>query len=501
MLREILATLKARPAATLVFAGAFALLGIVVGGLVNWNATSAKPALSCGGEYADSLQMGGPESRAAAPRPAEYTYLVRNSARYECPYFGPDGKLRRRIDHAKEHGTAFAYEVIGQDTYLLTNEHVAVWPEVTDARNRVVGVSDGCKRVEARLRIVHDERDEEELGQIPLKLVAADPRLDAAILKASQPLPVLPYKIGRSAALRQGNAVEVRGFPLGLLHAVNTGKVVNPYDHDVEQGWDHVDFVVDALLSEGNSGSPVLALSCATGKLELVGLYHAGYKEASALNVVVGIDQVREFMSKKRRIPRASTEGPSLSAVERRRVEQRLESGTLPIFYFGGLTLLVERADDSLRYHLYGRGFPMDDRRVAVIDDRPAAKGFGEVAGLLVRGETSWRAWSPKTLGEEDRDLLGRASDALRMHVMRVLEYRRLLDAGDSLEDRRQAREIRKTLERQMAPERELIGSLLDLIERLAPLAREATVAGVQGADASVPPPPPLRSETLPTSL
>src|SRR6185503_8080604 len=118
-------------------------------------------------------------------------------------------------------------------------------------------------------------------------------------------------------------------------------------DHDVEQGWDHVDFVVDALLSEGNSGSPVLALSCATGKLELVGLYHAGYKEASALNVVVGIDQLREFMAKKRRIPRASTEGPSLSAVERRRLEQRLDTGTLPLFYFGGLTILVEHADDN----------------------------------------------------------------------------------------------------------------------------------------------------------
>ena len=71
---------------------------------------------------------------------------------------------------------------------------------------------------------------------------------------------MLPYRIGKSAALRQGNAVEVRGFPLGLLHAVNTGKVVNPYDVDLEQGWDHVDFVIDALLSEGNSGSPVLAL-------------------------------------------------------------------------------------------------------------------------------------------------------------------------------------------------------------------------------------------------
>jgi hypothetical protein len=180
-------------------------------------------------------------------------------------------------------------------------------------------------------------------------------------------------------------------------------------------------------------------------------------------------------------------------------VEQRLETGTLPIFYFGGLTMLVERADGNLRYHLYGRGFPMDDRRVAVIEDRPVARGFGEVAVLLVRGEPGWRASSLKTLGEEDRDLLGRAIDALRMHVMRVLEYRRLLDGGDSLDERRQAREIRKTLERQVAPERELIGSLLDLIERLAP-AREGAVPGVQGADASVPPPPSLRAEPEPTT-
>ena len=500
MLREIFATLKARPAATLVFAGVFGVLGVVIGSIVNRNYTAAKPALSCDGEYADSLQMRESEHRLPTPKPAEYTYLVRNTARYECPYFGPDGKLRRRIDHAKEHGTAFAYEVVGQETYLLTNEHVAVWPEVTDTRNRVTGVSDGCKRVDARLRIVNDERDEEEVGHIPLKLVAADARLDAAILKAPQPLSVLPYRIGRSAAIRQGNAVEVRGFPLGLLHAVNTGKIVNPYDHDVEQGWDHVDFVVDALLSEGNSGSPVLALSCGTGKLELVGMYHAGYKEASALNVVIGIDQLRDFMTKKRRIPRASMDGPSLTAAERRRLEERLESGTLPIFHFGGLTVVVERVEENLRYHVYGRGFPMDDRRLAVLEDRPAAGRFGELAALLVRGDGAWRASSPKTLGEDDRDLLGRATDALRLHMLRILEYRRLIDRGDTLDDRRQAREIRKGLERQTMPERELTGSLLDLIERLAP-QRDTPVVASQVPDAAVPPPPTLSAEPMPTPL
>ena len=58
--------------------------------------------------------------------------MVRSSARYECPFFGPDGKLRRRRIAASELGTAFAYEVAGNETYLLTNEHVASWPEVTD---------------------------------------------------------------------------------------------------------------------------------------------------------------------------------------------------------------------------------------------------------------------------------------------------------------------------------------------------------------------------------
>ena len=126
-----------------------------------------------------------------------------------------------------------------------------------------------------------------------------------------------------------------------------------------------------------------------------------------------------------------------------------------------------------------------------------AAKGFGELGGLLVRGEGGWRASSLNTLGEEDRDLLARSADALRLHVLKVLEYRRLLDGGETLDERRQAREIRKGLERQMPPERELIGSLLDLIERLAP-RRDIPVLSSQGADAAVPPPPTLSAEPLP---
>src|SRR3954465_12518651 len=264
--------------------GALIVVGLAFD-VVTRSRLSATPETQCLGEYADTLQIQTPHTREIEQGPrGQYSYLVRSSARYECPFFGPDGKLRRRRIAASELGSAFAYEVAGGDTYLLTNEHVALWPEVTDGLHHVDGVPEGCKRVDDRLRIVRDERDDFEPGQIPLTRVAVEPLLDAAILKASQKLNVLPYKIGKSANLRQGDAIRARGFPLGVMQAVSDGRIVNAYDRDQEQGWDHVDFVMDALLSEGNSGSPVLAVSCATRELELIGMYHAGYKGHSALN-------------------------------------------------------------------------------------------------------------------------------------------------------------------------------------------------------------------------
>ena len=60
--------------------------------------------------------------------------------------------------------------------------------------------------------------------------------------------------------------------------------MLNPLTVDSERGWNHADFVVDALLNAGNSGSPVFAVSCRTSEPELVGIYHAGYTDAATLN-------------------------------------------------------------------------------------------------------------------------------------------------------------------------------------------------------------------------
>jgi serine protease Do len=481
---------------------------------------SATTAQQCQGEFADSLQLQSVRTRETEQgSKGQYSYLIRSTARYECPFFGPDGKLHRRRVQASELGTAFAYEVSGTETFLLTNEHVASWPEVTGGLHKVEGVPEGCKRVEEKLRIVRDERDDYEPGQIPLARVATDPLLDAAVLKAGQVLRALPYRIGKSASLRQGNAIRVRGFPLGVMQAVSDGRIVNPYDRDQEQGWDHVDFVVDALLSEGNSGSPVLAVSCATRELQLVGMYHAGYKGASALNVVVGIDQLAELMRRKRRMPRALTADVDggLGARDRARLIEALGKSTLPLFEFGITTIRAESHDGVLVYHVYGKQFPLDDRRSLVIEDRPEGDGgFGEVGRLFVPAPTSvpgggsassppsgatsasaggagspppWRAWPPSALGADERDLLTRAVDSIRLQVLRTLDYRRTLANAASAEERRRGRDLSRALTRDAVLARDLSSNLLDMTERLA--VGHDTPAPPAGAVAGSPPPPP----------
>src|SRR5262245_39278116 len=477
--------------------GALIVIGIIFD-LVTRSRLSATTALMCEGEYADTLQVQSIRTRDLEQGPrSQYSYLIRSTAKYECPFFGSDGKLRRRRVQASELGTAFAYEVSGGDTYLLTNEHVAVWPEVTDSLHRIEGVADGCKRVEDKLRIVRDERDDFDPGQIVLARVAVDPLLDAAILKATgQRLTVMPYKIGKSAGLRQGNAVAVRGFPLGVMQAVSSGKVVNPYDRDQEQGWDHVDFVVDALLSEGNSGSPVLAASCKSRELELVGVYHAGYKGHGALNVVVGIDQLAEFMKKKRRIPRAiAAEGspgaPGLT--ERGRVKDALAAGTLPLFDLGGLTMRVEVNDGVLLYHLYGRQFPLDDRRVVVIEDLLKTGAFGEPGRLWVLGPTGWREWPPSALGTDERELVARVVDTARLQVLHTLDYRRALANPGSAEERRRGREVSRSIARDAPLTRDLSTNLLETADRLASAGREASPSGAAASPPPAPSPLPAR--------
>ena len=316
----------------------------------------------CAGAYADDFAALSPAAREAEQKPQSqsWVYAIRTTATYECLSYSGDGNVRRVRRKALAHGTGFGYRQQNGETYILTNQHVAEWPAVTDDEHKVDDVPPGCKRISDAVRIVESERDTYDRDDIPLLRVVTDKSMDMTVLKAHALLPILPWKVGRSADLKERNVVDVRGFPLGAFKATNVGKVVSTYDHDDEKDWDHVDFVVDAQLSPGNSGSPVLGVSCRTGEFELVGVYHAGYAGNTPLNVVVAIDQVRDMMTTLKKSPRRERiEVSALDRKARTRLVSGLEGAIDPFFPFDGAVAVARaRTDGALIFEVMSPGLP-----------------------------------------------------------------------------------------------------------------------------------------------
>src|SRR5678815_493394 len=345
---------------------------------------SGKGGAYCSGAYADDFAALSPAAREAEQKPQSlsWVYAIRTTATYECLSYAGDGNVRRVRRKALAHGTGFGYRQQNGETYILTNQHVAEWPPVTDDEHKVDDVPPGCKRISDAVKIVESERDTYDRDDIPLQRVVTDKSMDMTVLKAHVLLPILPWKVGRSADLKERNVVDVRGFPLGAFKATNVGKVVSTYDHDDEKDWDHVDFVVDAQLSPGNSGSPVLGVSCRTGEFELVGVYHAGYAGNTPLNVVVAIDQVRDMMTTLKKSPRRDRTEVS-SALDRKartRLVTGLEGAIDPFFPFDGAVAVARaRADGALIFEVMSPSFPVRTTPALVLEDLPEgqAEGFG----------------------------------------------------------------------------------------------------------------------------
>ncbi len=458
------------------------------------------------GDYADELSALSPQARALdAKSRARYSYCVRNTATYECVSYGADGNLRRRRRVATLHGTAFGYKQVDGQTLLLTNQHVAEWPAVTDAEHDIDDVPAGCKKVGDSLKIVDDDKDDYEADDIALTRVVSDTQLDVAILRARVPLEVLPWRIGHSAALRERDVVEVKGFPLGVFAATNGGKVVSAYDHDSFRDWDHDDFVIDALLSPGNSGSPVLAVSTKTGEFELVGIYHAAYIRGSALNVVVGIDQVRDLMTTLKRNPRPRTdEIGALDGAARAAFVERIRTADPQYFPFGQLVVRAEvDGGGSIAYVVYSKAFPVDARPLLAIEDAPATEGagFGALGGVMFGGKLGLKRYERGDLDGDAQAQLVRIVEALRRNVVVELQYRDAVrDADASREASARASRLARTLARTLERQRELAQGATDLAERLSPrlgdkrselaeLRRRAPPAPAASPASAAPPP------------
>jgi serine protease Do len=337
----------------------------------------------CAGRYADSLAAMTAAARAREARPAaDYVYCLRATAVYEHVSYGRGGKLRRHYHTKVRHGTGFAYRQRGGEWLLATNHHVVAFPEVTGDGAELDGVPTGSRLVRAEVKLVTNEAEPDGPDQPRLSPVVEDEALDLAVLASRRPLRLMPYRLGRSADLRVGNAVLVRGFPLGAFPAANGGRVISVGQRDLERGWDHEDFAVDALLNLGSSGSPVLAVSCETGEPELVGIYHAGYRGAQGLNVVVALDGMRrvleDLVAPVRRAPER------VSAADPREARAALASGPL-IMPFGGRAVRVEREGDAVRFGVLDQAFPLSGRVEVSILDRgaPAAGRAAELREAL----------------------------------------------------------------------------------------------------------------------
>jgi serine protease Do len=421
-------------------------------------ATQPPPPL-CAGDYADAL----PAEKAAAILDAvkePFVFAVRNAATYEHVYYGHDGKLRRAYLRSVVHGTAFAYRIVNGETQLVTNEHVASQPDVTDDEHPVEGIPQGSKKVREQLKVVRDETDDYEPGHVALTKVLSDPQADIAVLKARKQLAVMPYRMGRSSALRPGNLVQVRGFPLGAFAALNTGKVLNPMTHDSERGWNHSDFMIDALLSSGNSGSPVFAVSCRTSEPELVGIYHAGYTDAAALNAVVAIDQLREELDALK-VPKRDPAGLSdVTAQDRDRLVKQLFSETTRslTFPFGGRSVVATLVDPQLlRFSILDEDYPLSTRETMALVDR-GQNGFGTLDAIAVPVDGQWTEAPAQALEGEVREHFDRLYEAMWRQVIGVVDYRARLTRGRASADAfADAQAARQRLRKRIAEQKEIL--------------------------------------------
>jgi len=467
----------------LTFVGLTAIVAPRVRAGAGGGASSGKGAY-CSGAFADDFAALSPAARDAEQKPQSqsWVYAIRTTATYECLSYAGDGNVRRVRRKALAHGTGFGYRQQNGETFILTNQHVAEWPPVTDDEHKVEDVPPGCKRVSDALKIVESERDTYDRDDIPLQRVVTDKSMDMAVLKAHALLPILPWKVGRSAELKERNVVDVRGFPLGAFKATNVGKVVSTYDHDDEKDWDHVDFVVDAQLSPGNSGSPVLAVSCRTGEFELVGVYHAGYAGNSPLNVVVAIDQVRDLMTTLKKTPRRDRgEVSSLDRKARTRLVTGLDGAIDPFFPLDGAVAVARpRSDGALVFQVMPQGFPVRSTPALVIEDLPEgpAEGYGEPGRVWFGGRFGLKAYPRGSLDADAEALVERVLDALRVNAGLALELHTA--QGLAARDREHYEHMGK-LERQLrraaGAQADLGTSLNDLVDRLSPKVGETTVS------------------------
>ncbi len=434
----------------------------------------------CAGDYSNDFAALSKSAAELTAKPESgFTYCVRVTATYECLSYAGDGNVKRAKRSITAHGTAFAYRKAGAETLLVTNQHVTEFPPVSDEEHPVEGVPVGCKRVSDSMKIVDSDKDNFESDDIALSRVVSDSALDISIIKARASLNILPWKIGKSGSLKERNVVDVRGFPLGAFKATSLGKVISTYDRDDYKDWDHDDFVIDAAMSPGNSGSPVLAVSCFTGEYELVGVFHADYSRGNSLNVVIHIDDVRDLMSSLKKTGVSRADSAQLDLAARRRLVDDASNGIGLFFPFGSLTASAQtRSDGAILFQVFSHEFPIRTWPVLTIEDAApeTSADFGTLGKVWYGSARGVSEFLRSELDPENRAQLEKALDALRRSALLSAAHRRASAGQDaSREAHDLASRLDRNLRRNSLMDRDLANLVTDLAEKEAP--KGATIA------------------------
>src|SRR5262249_1340694 len=112
-------------------------------------------------------------------------------------------------------------------------------------------------------------------------------------------------------------------------------------------------------------------ISCATGEYELVGVFHAGYTAGSALNVVVGADELRELLTTLRRTPREHrSDALAVDRAARLELAASLGPARETLFPLGSLVASVRAGPDgALLYAVFPKEFPFSVEPLFVAED------------------------------------------------------------------------------------------------------------------------------------
>lgn len=168
-------------------------------------------------------------------------------------------------------GSAFFVHPSG---YLLSNNHV-----IENARAIKASTADG--------------------RQYDLVVIARDPALDVALLRAAEPADtaVSYIPLGDSDQIGVGDRVIAIGNPLGLGHTVTEG-IVSQTGRDLfrrsRQSGRHIEFLqTDTAINPGSSGGPLITLTGAA-----VGINTAVVAGAQGIAFTVPSRQVREFLER-----------------------------------------------------------------------------------------------------------------------------------------------------------------------------------------------------------